>query len=597
MTMDGGLVDRLGVECPAGARIEIREEGDEAGSALEPLVFRGAPSGAGPGSSDEGASSNWVGLIDDPPWRSGALRSEGNPEIEFEIGERRDGLAVITLVGPVCERQTICDLLASAGMPLVGDLCGGGLAVTGGLRLFAGEGAYASRLEWPEEPAWFGLSFGASADREALTPILRVSDETARVVGKGHPWILPDRSSDPVTRFRPGTALRIATREGQPLAWAHVEGDPRLSARIWAVGADAERDAASVEARVARAIARRRDLLQPSIASDLASGKYRHTNAFRLIHGESDDLPGLFVDRLGPLIRVLVTGRAAEPYRERVIAALQAQLPVTPEGEDWSILELLHLRSLGGSQFDRVRWLVGGLEQLGAQNVAVDEVGFRVLERGLEFGVDPGWATPRSVRPGYGLFVDQRENRARLEEYAARGGAWLNLFAHTGAFSVSLLANGASRVTSVDLSAAYLGRLDENLSLNRERGVDPASHDSVRTDGRRFLEKLETGQRFSGIVLDPPTAAAAGRRFWSLQKDLEPLIRNCVARLDVGGCLLVTQNRNGPPLGLDLVLERAAARIHRGIAHLEPAPAGRDHPTRPEFPEGDPFEGWLLELD
>ena len=592
--MDGDLVDRLGVECPAGARIEIRGEGDDASLALATLAN---PPGPGVGSRDEGPASNWIGLIDDPPWPSGALRSEGKPEIEFEIGARRAGLAVISLVGPICERRTICDLLADAAMPLVGDLLGGGLAVTGGLRLFAGETADASRLDWPEEPAWCGLSLGGPAESEASTPIVRVSDETARVIRKGHPWILPDRSSDPITRFRPGTALRIVSREGQPLAWAHAEGDPRLAARVWAVGAGEARDAASVEARVARAIARRRELFQPVDASDLKSGTRRHTNAFRVIHGEGDDLPGLYVDRLGPLLRVLVTGRAAEPYRARVMAALQAQLPLTPEGEDWSILELLHLRSAGGSQFDRVRWLAGGLEQLATQNVGVDDVGCHVVERGLEFYVDPGWATPRNVRPGYGLFVDQRHNRARLEKYAGRGGTWLNLFAHTGAFSVSLLADGASRVTSVDLSAAYLGRLDQNLALNRERGVDPARHDCVRTDGRRFLEKLETGQRFSGIVLDPPTAAAAGRRFWSLQKDLEPLIRNCVARLDQGGCLLVTQNRSGPPLGLDRVLERAAGRSYREIVRLEPAPAGQDHPTRPEFPEGEPFEGWLLELD
>jgi 23S rRNA (cytosine1962-C5)-methyltransferase len=581
--MDGRLVDRIGVECPAGARIEIRGNHDEAES------------------RDELSSSSWVGLIDDPPWRSGVLGAEGPLEMEFEIGERREGLAVISLAGPAWDGRMVRNRLASAGMPLVDDLQGGGLGVTGGRRLVTGGAAEASHLDWPDEPAWLGLPFAASADAEATTPMLRVSDETARVIGKGHPWILPDGSSDPATRFRPGTLLRIVSRDGRPLAWAHAEGDPRLAARVWAVGAGEAREAASVEARVARAIARRRMLLQARHESDIPEGKSRHTNAFRLIHGEGDDLPGLYVDRLGPLLRVLVTGRATELYRDRVVAALQAQLPLTPEGEEWSILELLHLRGpagrRGGSHFDRVRWLSGGPEQLSTQDVGLDDVGFRVFERGLEFGVDPGWATPRSVRPGYGLFIDQRGNRTRLEKYAARGGAWLNLFAHTGAFSVSLLADGASRVTSVDLSAAYLERLDQNLSLNQGRGVDPTQHDSVRTDGRRFLEKLDPAERFSGIVLDPPTAAAAGRRFWSLQKDLEPLIRQCVGRLDAGGCLLVTQNRSGPPLGLDRVLERAVVRSHRRIAHLGAAPADLDHPIRPEFPEGDPFEGWLLELD
>jgi 23S rRNA (cytosine1962-C5)-methyltransferase len=416
-----------------------------------------------------------------------------------------------------------------------------------------------------------------------------VSDETARAIQKGHPWILADDASDSVARFRPGTLIRVDSRAGGPLGWAHVEGDRRLAARVWAKGALSVTQIPSVEARVAKALARRRDLL--------VEARGGGTNVFRLIHGEGDSLPGLFVDRLGPLLRVLVAGRATDLTRERVIAALGSQLPLTPEGEPWSVLELLHLRGAGKSRFDRVRWVSGGQDVLRECDLELSDVGFQVLERGLRFSVDPGWETPRKVRPGYGLFVDQRENRARLAPHAARGGEWLNLFAHTGAFTASLLASGAERVTSVDLSAAYLIRLEENLVANADRGVDLARNESVRVDGRRFLETLRPDRRFAGIVLDPPTAAAAGHRFWSVRSDLEPLLRRCVERLDGGGVLLVTQNRSGPPLGLDRILERTASRAHRPIACLESAPAGSDHPSLPGFPEGEPFEGWLLRLD
>jgi 23S rRNA (cytosine1962-C5)-methyltransferase len=496
------------------------------------------------------------------------------------------------LDGPECEAETICLLLADAGMPVVGDLSRGGLGVTGGVRLVVAEdvGVAANSLavEWPDEPAW---CLEISTAQGTVEPSIRISDEAARAIRKGHPWILPDASSDPAHRFAPGTRVRIIARTEEAIGWAHIEADPRLAARVWATGdgiADS-RAIPSVEARVARALARRRELLDSKDA--------RRTDAFRLIHGEGDDLPGLVIDRVGPLLRVLVTGRASDRIRERVVAALCAQLPVTPEGEPWSILELLHLRSRGSLLPDRVRWIAGGLEQLARQEVGLAGDRLCVHERGLVYGVDPGWQNPRQVRPGYGLFVDQRENRARLDPLAARGGRWLNLFAHTGAFSVSLLAAGASHVTSVDLSGAYLERLETNLSLNVDLGVDPTRHESVRSDGRRYLEKLESVERFAGIVLDPPTAAAAGRRFWSMSRDLEPILRLCVERLEPGGSLLVTQNRSGPPLGLDHVLERAASRTHRSISRLEPASAGADHPRRPEFPEGDPFEGWLLRLD
>jgi 23S rRNA (cytosine1962-C5)-methyltransferase len=317
-----------------------------------------------------------------------------------------------------------------------------------------------------------------------------------------------------------------------------------------------------------------------------------------LIHGEGDGLPGLYVDRLGCLLRVLVTGRASDGFRERAIAALLAQLPMTPEGAPWCVLEVLHLRARGrGGAFDRLRWISGSPDALEEAGVKVGAAGFWVQERGLRFGVDPGWHSARRSRPGYGLFPDQRENRARMAPLAARGGRWLNLFAHTGAFSASLLASGAQRVVSVDLSGPYLSRLEANLEANRDRGVDPARHQTLRGDARAYLETLERAECFAGIVIDPPTAAAAGRRFWSLRQDLEPLLRMAVDRLDEGGALLVTQNQQGAPLGLDRILEAIAARARRPVRDLIPAPAGVDYPSLAEFPEGDAFEGWLLTLE
>jgi len=361
-----------------------------------------------------------------------------------------------------------------------------------------------------------------------------------------------------------------------------------------ATGDRTRREIPSIEARVARALARRRALFAMGGANEDV-GK---TDCFRLIHGEGDGLPGLYIDRLGPLLRVLVTSRASDGFRARALDAVLAQLPTTPEGVPWSVIELLHLRGGGrGDGFDRVRWIAGGpdaIAEAGAESVGE---GFWIEERGLRFSIDPGWDSPRRTRPGFGLFPDQRENRERLVPFATRGGRWLNLFAHTGAFSASLLAAGADEVVSVDLSGPYLARLAANLEANRDRGVDPSRHRSLRGDGRRVVESMEPGECFSGIVLDPPTAAAAGRRFWSVRQDLEPLLRDCIRRLDTGGTLLVTQNGRGASLGLDQTLERTASRLHRPVRAISRAGPGADHPSLEGFPEGDAFEGWLLELD
>jgi 23S rRNA G2069 N7-methylase RlmK/C1962 C5-methylase RlmI len=214
-----------------------------------------------------------------------------------------------------------------------------------------------------------------------------------------------------------------------------------------------------------------------------------------------------------------------------------------------------------------------------------------VHERGLSFIVDPGLGDPERPRPGVGLYLDQRENRARLSLRARDGGRWLNLFAHTGAFSVALLAAGADAVVSVDLSKPYLDWLEENLGVNGDAGVDASRHRSVRRDGRRFLEELPRGERFAGIVIDPPTAAAAGRRFWSARRDLEPLVGEALARLEPRGVLLVSRNQRRARPDLAELVHAAAGARRVALAALEPADPGPDFPRLPGFREGDSFRG------
>ena len=138
--------------------------------------------------------------------------------LEFSVGERRDGLAIVRLDGSSCDAVTLARALARAEMPLVGDLERGGLGIAGGARLIVTDGRGSSSIDWPDEPAWM------SADRETAMLSLQVSDETARAIRKGHPWILPDDASDSASRFRSGTLVRVVSRGGGDLGWARVEG-------------------------------------------------------------------------------------------------------------------------------------------------------------------------------------------------------------------------------------------------------------------------------------------------------------------------------------------------------------------------------------
>jgi len=206
--------------------------------------------------------------------------------------------------------------------------------------------------------------------------------------------------------------------------------------------------------------------------------------------------------------------------------------------------------------------------------------------------VDSGLARPTRSRPGFGLFADQRRNRERIARLVRErgGGRWLNLFCHTGAFSVAALAAGADVVTSVDLSRPYLDTLARNLASN---GLGAGRNVCVKADAQRYVERLPKGERFDGIVLDPPTAAAAGRRFWSARRQQAKLMGLCLPHLRPGGTLLACRNDHGAKDRLRDVISRVANACGVRLRELRDAPPGPDFPRLRGFREGDAFEGVL----
>jgi 23S rRNA (cytosine1962-C5)-methyltransferase len=433
------------------------------------------------------------------------------------------------------------DWCERAGAPWLGDVARGG------------------SLALPGEPL-----FATSGD-------LRVSAAAARALARGHPWLTRDRESEDEGRFAPGALVELADGQGRGLGSARVEGGPQLVARVWArpraPGARAAKPP-SIEARVAAALARREKLrADPEVRE-----------ALRWVHGEADGLPGLFADRLGGVLRIQIHGRAALALRDRATAAL-AQALRSELGREPSVVEVLLLRPVPPGELDSVRLLSGP---------PVPEEP-EVRERALRFALDLGLGDPSHPRPGTGLFLDQRENRARLAALVRPDGRYLNLFAHTGAFSAALLAAGAARVTSVDLSAPYLARLGRNLARNH---LPLERHHAIQRDVRQLLAELPEAERFDGIVLDPPTAASAGHHFWSARQGLEALLTACFGRLAPGGFLLAsTSDRKARGR---LAARAAAAAASAGVrVRIAPAPPAPDFPELAGFPEGAAFEAIL----
>jgi len=515
----------------------------------------------------------WRAIVRTPPWRDGCFEEPygGRPATtKFSVVETRGPASLLTLSSSTGDPKVIRFHLARAGLAIAGDLKRGGAPVAGGLRLriarirMASEGIDVASPDpdsfWPVE---------SLEVPEQPRPTVTVSNATAAALRRGHPWLVADADTSDIEMLAPGKLVDLRSVRGDSAGVARIDGRGRVAARVWSKRG--KRGAIeSVEARVAGALKRRASLL----ADD-------ETDALRLIHGEADGLPGLAVDRLGPVLRVLFTSRACEPIIDRVLRVVIRQL-ATELGPAPPIVRVFHLAQPPPGRLRGVETSGGSLDGL------LDSDGrLEVHERGLRFAVDLGLDDPYRPRPGTGLFLDQRENRSRVAR-AAAGGRWLNLFAHTGAFSAAALAGGAREVVSVDLSKPYLDWLETNLSRN---GLAGAHHQSVRVDARRYLERLDHSERFDGIVFDPPTAARAGRRFWSVRREAGSLLAECLKRLNSGGLLLACRNDHAARTSLTSLIEEVAGEGGVLLERIDHAPPGPDFPRLAKFPEGIAFEG------
>lgn len=554
---------------------------------------------------DAEASGAWlIALTKEAAARLSLAFAEDRVEKEYRALARKPAWPRGTLTGPIDSRPavtrfcTVRDLgpvaelaltpvtgrthqlrkhLAAADSPLLGDSSHGGLAVAGGLRL------YSKRIAIESEGIDVVLAeprrFALNVDPARLFPAtdepaeLVVSTATMLALQRGHPWVLTDSETSDLGGYRPGTAARVRGPSGEEAGIYRIEGTGRVAARRWSRPGAGDRPD-EIHRRVRQALERRRELL----------AELETTNAFRLIHGEADRLPGLAVDLLAGQLRVLLLSRSAEGLVEPVLDALQIELRRWLPAPPAAVL-VTHLRAPVRGELLCVQTLRG---EPAAQP-------FWIRERGLEYEVSHGLDEPYRSRPGVGLYLDQRQNRERIAGIIGRlaPGRWLNLFAHTGGFTLAALSAGAELVVSVDLSRSYLARLDRNLARNR---LPAKRHQGMRMDARRYLERLDPRDRFAGIILDPPTAAATGKRFWSLRKQLSELIGLCLQRLAPGGHLLVCRNDQGARRPLSKLIDQTARETHVPLAKLEPAGPGPDFPSLKHFPEGQSFEGLLIRL-
>lgn len=395
-------------------------------------------------------------------------------------------------------------------------------------------------------------------------PELILKPGKERSLFRRHPWIFEGSVARLNGRARPGDTVDVIDADGRPLARAAWSPSSQIRARVWSFDAQTVIDDAFFKRRVADAVARRQAM--PQLAGQ---------DGMRLIHGESDGLPGVIADRYGDTICLQLTAAGPDKWRKAIVGALVKATGVA--------------RIYERSDSD-VRGLEGLEPATGWVHGEAPDSALSIDENGVRLGVD--------VVAGHktGFYLDQRDNRLLTRELAA-GKSVLNCFCYTGGFSLQALAGGASQVLSIDSSGPALAGARANLALNPQ--LDASRAEWLEADvfeALRVFRKEE--RRFDLIVLDPPKfapSAAHAERAARAYKDINLL---GFRLLNPGGYLMTYSCSGG--IGLELfqkIVAGAAVDAGRDARILRRLSAGPDHPVALHFPEGEYLKGLLAQAD
>jgi 23S rRNA (cytosine1962-C5)-methyltransferase len=381
--------------------------------------------------------------------------------------------------------------------------------------------------------------------KQRALPSLRLKKPLERALRSGHPWVYRDAIE--VCDAEPGSQVRVLDRQGKFVATGLLDAGP-IGVRVFSLR-DEPIDSALFASRVERALALRARIVP------------ERTDAYRLLHGEGDGLPGFVCDRYASSAVLKLDGEAAAARLPSLLEALTPQLAAL------GITGLIVRTSR--KQADSCE-LVWGSEP--ARELTVHEHGMR-----LWTNVFDGQKT--------GLFLDHRETRRRVRMLSS-GLSVLNLYGYTGGFSVAAGLGGATRVTTVDLAKPALALAERSFVDN---GLSESLHTCVADDAIAYLSAAkERGERYQLIISDPPNFAPRKSAVESAQKAYEALHSAALALLDPDGLYLAASCSSHIDRALfEETLRRGASYQRRVLQVLELSGAPADHPRLLAFPEGD----------
>ena len=387
---------------------------------------------------------------------------------------------------------------------------------------------------------------------------IRLHPGRERSLLRRHPWIFD--SAVAKGGADAGETVRVEGHDGQFLAWAAYSPASKIRARAWSFVESDRIEPTFFRNRVKQSVSLRQRL-NPS------------SDGVRLVHGESDGLPGFVVDRYGDTLVAQFLSAGAERWKKALADAL---LEATG-------LQRLYERSDANARgLEGLPEVTGWLRGEGPTELTIRENEWR-------FGLD--------IAGGHktGFYLDQRDSRARFAQWVRRFGARsvLNCYCYTGGFTVAALGGGATEVVSIDSSGPALERARANVALN---GFDAAGCEFLDADVNASLRKFgDTGRTFDAIVLDPPKLAPTAAHAERAARAYKDINRLALKLLAPGGLLFTFSCSGGIPGDLFHKIVASAgtdAGVDGYIA--ERLGAAADHPMTLAFPEGEYLKGLVV---
>ena len=382
-------------------------------------------------------------------------------------------------------------------------------------------------------------------------PVLRLKPQEERRLRAGHLWIFSnevDTAHTPLRPLTPGEAVVVEDARGKALGQAYVNPNSLICARLVSRDPAVGLDRSTLVHRLQVATTLRQRLFPEPW--------------YRLIHGEADGLPGLVIDRFGPVCVVQPNTAGVERRIDDVIAALERV--VAPEAillrADSPVREREGVDSY-------VRWAgAPGPESL------------EVREGALRFEV------PAVAGQKTGWYYDQRANRQRLAAYAPQARV-LDAFSYAGGFAITAAAAGATEAVAVERSAEACDR----IAANAERNGVAERVSVVQAEVNDYLSvaRLE-GERFDVAVVDPPAFIKRKRDRKAGERGYRAVNEGALRLLGRDGVLLSCScSAHLAEERLSGILLAAARHLDRSLRVLERGSTPPDHPIHPAIPETD----------